>query len=50
MVELSAASLLEVDSVVRSFGGVQAVNGATFSVREGSLTGSSARTAPGRAQ
>lgn len=32
-------NLLEVDSVVRSFGGVQAVNGATFSVRKGSLTG-----------
>ncbi|HZS93419.1 MAG TPA: ABC transporter ATP-binding protein [Chloroflexota bacterium] len=39
MGEPSGTALLEVDSVIRSFGGVQAVNGATFSVREGSLTG-----------
>jgi ABC-type branched-subunit amino acid transport system ATPase component len=39
--ELSAAALpvLDVDNLHRSFGGVQAVAGASFAVREGTITG-----------
>ena len=33
------ASLLELNSVVKSFGGVQAVRGCTFSIEKGSITG-----------
>lgn len=35
----AAPALLQVSGVIKHFGGVHAVNGATFSVREGSLTG-----------
>jgi ABC-type branched-subunit amino acid transport system ATPase component len=35
----SSTYLLEVKDVVKAFGGVHAVNGASFSVRKGSLTG-----------
>jgi branched-chain amino acid transport system ATP-binding protein len=36
---MSDAALLELDGVVKSFGGLRAVDGATFDVEEGSITG-----------